>query len=312
MEIQYKIDKLYEGYKIGDFLKHQGYSKRTIIALKKYPEKILVNGKWEFVNYILKDGDELVISFVEEMSSTRIEPQNIPIDIVYEDKDILVVNKPPFMPIHPTVNHEKNTLANAVMYYYQKQGQQHIFRCINRLDANTSGLTIIAKHKYSGAQLGDAMRNRKIYREYCAIVVGEDLPDNGCINMPIGKKEGSVIERIVRTDGLEAITHYQVMQRRNGLSFIRLKLETGRTHQIRVHMKAIGHPLIGDELYAPEHMLMNRQALHSAKLTFLHPMTGQEMMLECDVPDDMISASSTTCTEALQNAQPQQQTETVP
>ena len=288
MKIQYKIDKADEGCKIGDFLKQQGYSKRNIIALKKYPEKILVNGKWEFVNYLLKDGDELVISLVEEVSSTRIEPQDISLDIIYEDEDILVVNKPPFMPIHPTVNHEKNTLANAVMYYYQKQGLEHVFRCMNRLDTNTSGLTIMAKHKYSGAQLGDAMRNRKIHREYSAIVWGDDLPDEGCINMPIGKKEGSVIERMVRADGLDAITHYQVLQRRNGLAVVRLKLETGRTHQIRVHMKAIGHPLIGDELYAPEHMLMSRQALHSAKLVFPHPMTGQEMTLECPIPNDMM------------------------
>lgn len=287
MEIRYKIEKTYEGYKIGDFLKQKGYSKRNIIALKKYPEKILVNGKWEFVNYILQYGDELVLRLSEEKSSLRIEPQNIPLDIIYEDEDILVVNKPPFMPIHPTVNHEINTLANAVMYYYQKQGQEHVFRCMNRLDANTSGLTIMAKHKYSGAKLGEAMRSRKIHREYCAIVWGEDLPDEGCINMPIGKKEGSVIERMVRDDGLDAITHYQVLQRRNGLSFLRLKLETGRTHQIRVHMKAIGHPLIGDELYAPEYMLMSRQALHSAKLVFQHPMTGQEITLECPIPKDM-------------------------
>ena len=288
MEIQYNISKAEAGRKIGDFLKQQGYSKRNIIALKKYPEKILVNGKWEYVNYILKDGDKLVLRLSEEMSSPRIEPQDIPLDIIYEDEDILVVNKPPFMPIHPTVNHEKNTLANAVMYYYQKQGQEHVFRCMNRLDANTSGLTIMAKHKYSSAKLGEAMRNRKIHREYCAIVWGEDLPDEGCINLPIGKKEDSVIERMVRADGLSAITHYQVLQRKNGLVFLKLKLETGRTHQIRVHMKAIGHPLIGDDLYAPEHMLMNRQALHSAKLVFPHPMTGQEMTLECPIPNDMM------------------------
>lgn len=286
-EIKYKIDKTDAGCKIGDFLKQQGYSKRNILALKRYPEKILVNGKWEFVNYILKENDVLVIRLSEEASSERIEPQNIPLDIVYEDEDILVVNKPPFMPIHPTLNHERNTLANAVMYYYQQQGQEHIFRCMNRLDTNTSGLTIMAKHKYSGAQLGDAMRDRKIHREYRAIVWGKDLPDEGCINLPIGKKEGSAIERMVREDGLEAVTHYQVLQRKNGLAFVSLKLETGRTHQIRVHMKAIGHPLIGDELYAPENMLMDRQALHSVKLMFPHPITGQELVFECPIPTDM-------------------------
>lgn len=288
MEILYKIDETNDGCKVGDFLKQEGYSKRSILALKRYPEKILVNGKWEFVNYILKAGDELVVNFEEEKSSIRIEPQDIPLDIVYEDDDILVVNKPPFMPIHPTVNHEKNTLANAVIHYYKNQEKQHVFRCINRLDTNTSGLAIMAKHKYSGAKLGDAMRDRKIHREYCAIVVGDDLPHEGCINMPIGKKEGSVIERMVRADGLEAITHYKVLQHKNGLSLIKLKLETGRTHQIRVHMKAIGHPLVGDDLYAPEYMLMNRQALHSAKLIFPHPMTGKEIKLECPMPEDMM------------------------
>ena len=287
MKIRYKIGVADEACKIGDFLKQQGYSKRNILALKRYPEKILVNGKWEFVNYTLKAGDELVIRLEEEVSSTRIEPQDIPIDIIYEDEDILVVNKPPFMPVHPTLNHEKGTLANAVMHYYAKQGLEHVFRCMNRLDTNTSGLTIMAKHKYSGAKLGEAMRSRKIHREYRAIVWGDDLPDEGCINKPVGKKEGSAIERVVCKDGLEAITYYQVLHRIGGLAYIKLRLETGRTHQIRVHMKSIGYPLIGDDLYAPEHMLMDRQALHSAKLVFEHPMTGREMVLECPLPEDM-------------------------
>ena len=284
MDTNFKITAEETGVRLDSFIA-QALPDISRSAAQKLVDNGLVtlNGKTVKKNHKTTAGEVFEIE-LPEPEETDLVPQDIPLDIVYEDEDILVVNKPPFMPIHPTVNHETNTLANAVVYYYQKQGQEHIFRCMNRLDTNTSGLTIMAKHKYSGATLGDAMRNREIHREYCAIVWGEDLPDEGCINMPIGKKEGSVIERMVREDGLEAITHYEVLERKNGLAFVRLKLETGRTHQIRVHMKDLGHPIVGDRKYGAKTSPIHRLALHAQTLRFVHPITRKEMNFTTPIP----------------------------
>lgn len=285
--IQYTIEKTDEGKQIQNFLMEKGYSRQNITELKKMPESILIDGRWEYVKYLLKEGEILTIHIKEMESSEKIEADDIALDICYEDEDILVINKPANMPVHPSLNHYHGTMANAVAHYYQKQGKEYIFRCINRLDRDTTGLTIMAKHMVSGAILGQAMVERQIHREYLAIVAGEDLADEGCVDAPIARKCDSLIERVVSEDGQRAVTHYKVLERRNGLALIALHLETGRTHQIRVHMKHIGHPLIGDSLYAPEYMLMGRQALHSHKLTFKHPMTGQEMVLTQELPPDM-------------------------
>ena len=285
--ITYKINNADAGKQIQAFLLEKGFSRQNITELKKMLESILVDGRWEYVKYLLKEGEDLTIHIRESASSERIEPDEMPLDVVYEDEDILVVNKPADMPVHPSLNHYHGTLANAVAYYYKKQRQEYIFRCINRLDRDTTGLTIMAKHMVSGAILGQSMVERQIHREYLAIVAGEDIEDEGCIDAPIARKSDSLIERIVDRDGQRAITHYKVLERRNGLSLISFHLETGRTHQIRVHMKHIGHPLVGDSLYAPEYMLMERQALHSYKLTFRHPMTGKEMIITQEMPEDM-------------------------
>lgn len=286
-KIQYQIKKEDAGKQIQTFLREQGFSQQNITELKKMPESILVDGRWEYVRYLLKEGEIVTIHIMENSSSKKIEPDNISLDICYEDEDILVVNKPANMPIHPSLNHYHGTLANAVAYYYKKQEKDYIFRCINRLDRDTTGLTIMAKHMVSGAILGQQMAERKIHREYLAIVAGEDIPDAGCIDMPIARKSDSLIERMVSREGQRAVTHYRVLERRNGLALVTLHLDTGRTHQIRVHMKYIGHPLVGDSLYAPEYMRMERQALHSHKLTFQHPITGEKMVLQQELPEDM-------------------------
>ena len=270
-DLEYNITAQDNGVTISDYLKKQGFSHAVTVQLKKIPESILLNGKWEYMSTRLNGGDCLSIHFEETDGSENIVATNLPLSICYEDEDILVVNKPADMPIHPSMNNYDNTLANAVCHYYQTQGIPYTFRCVNRLDRDTTGLTILAKHLISSAILNSEVSVRGISREYLAIVKGF-TEDEGTVNAPIGRKEGSTIERLAYQDGL---------------SLISLKLETGRTHQIRVHMKSIGHPLIGDFLYNPDFTKINRQALHSYRLRFTHPVTKKPLVFTAPLPEDM-------------------------
>jgi 23S rRNA pseudouridine1911/1915/1917 synthase len=286
-DLEYKITAQDNGVTISEYLKKQGFSHAVIVQLKKIPESILLNGKWEYMGTRLNDGDCLFIHFEETDGSENIVATNLPLSICYEDEDILVVNKPADMPIHPSMNNYDNTLANAVCHYYQTQGIPYTFRCVNRLDRDTTGLTILAKHLISSAILNSEVSVRGISREYLAIVKGF-TEDEGTVNAPIGRKEGSTIERqIDELYGETAITHYKRLAYQDGLSLLSLKLETGRTHQIRVHMKAIGHPLIGDFLYNPDFTKINRQALHSYRLRFTHPVTKKPLVFTAPLPEDM-------------------------
>lgn len=273
---------------IRDFLQARQYSSQVIKALKSMPESILINGRWEYMKYQLKEGDQLCVRIQEETSSEKIPPVEIPLDIVYEDEDLLVVNKPADMPIHPSLNNYCNSLANALAWYYEKQGVPFTFRCINRLDRDTSGLTIIAKHMLSAGILSGMVARREIHREYLAIVRGRICPEAGTIDAPIGRLEGSIIERRVDPKGERAVTHYALKAYKNGHSLLSVHLETGRTHQIRVHMKYIGFPLIGDRLYNPDTEFITRQALHSYRLQFEHPITGKPMDFTAPLPEDML------------------------
>lgn len=280
----YEIAAEHTGMKIGDFLRKTGYSRHVIIHLKKTENGILLNGEWAYVGQSLKEGDHLEIHIIEEESSEQIVSSELPLDIVYEDEDLLIINKPADMPIHPSINNYDNTLANALMWYYQQKGETFVYRCINRLDRDTTGLLIVAKNMLSGGILSDMSKKREIHREYLAIAEGE-VPQEGVIDAPIARKEESVIERCVDFErGDRAVTHYWRLDYRNGYSLVRLKLETGRTHQIRVHMKYLGHPLTGDYLYNPDYRILNHQALHSWKLAFRHPVTGAQMQFKADPP----------------------------
>lgn len=283
----YEITKEYESHTILSYLKSKGYPHAVIVHLKKTPESILLNDKWEYVNTLVRTGDLLEIKLIEEECSRNIPPVYAPFSIVYEDEDILVINKPANMPVHPSFNHYENTLANAVCYYFASQGIPYTFRCVNRLDKNTTGLTIIAKHMLSSAILSQDVSVKSIKREYLAIVCGE-TDDYGTIDAPIGRKDHSTIERqIDYVHGERAITHYRKMDAKKGYTLLSLSLETGRTHQIRVHMSSIGHPLIGDFLYHPTSVELPRQALHSHKLEFCHPVTKETMTFTAPLPADM-------------------------
>ena len=299
----YQITPADAGHSIEQFLKEQGFSSQNIIDLKKMPESILINDVWKHVTYKLQPLDTLRVCMEETQSSEKILPVELPLDIVYEDEDLLVINKPADMPVHPSMGNYENTLANAVAWHYHTQNIPFVFRCINRLDRNTSGLAIIAKHMVSANILSQMVAERSIHREYLAIVQDKYLPDMGIVYAPIGRKDGSAIERTVDfINGDRAVTTYQVLGRENGYALTALQLETGRTHQIRVHMKYMKCPLVGDSLYnpreasyvasltegAPDTRILKRQALHSAKLIFNHPITKEPLCFTQKLPDDML------------------------
>ncbi|MBR4027273.1 MAG: RluA family pseudouridine synthase [Lachnospiraceae bacterium] len=290
--ISYTIPNDFHNKTIEQYLKAQEYPHQTIVQLKKTSEGILRNGVWAYVTEKLESGDILTIHLIEEQkapSSNHI--QAIPVDfcIVYEDEDILVIDKPANMPIHPSMNHHEGTLANGLMYYFQEKKEDFTFRCINRLDRDTTGLTIVAKHMLSAGILSRQVANREIHRTYQAICSGK-VPESGTIDKAIARTDNSTIERCVNEEiGEYAITHYKRLaySEKKNLSLVELKLETGRTHQIRVHMKYIGYPIIGDFLYNPDYRFISRQALHSANLTFTHPITKKLMHFEAPLHFDM-------------------------
>lgn len=289
--IQYKIEQEHNGKSICMFLKEKEYSRAVIIELKKTKTGIRKNGLWAGVNEKVQTGDKIDICLVEEASSENIVPKKCEIDILYEDEDILVVNKPYDMPIHPSVNHYDNTLANGIAYYYHQQDRPYIFRCINRLDRDTTGVTILAKNLLSASILSKKMEGRGISRTYIAFVEGI-TEEEGIIDLPIGREEGTIIKRkIDEEEGKRAVTHY--CRRKvfyvggKAVSIVALQLETGRTHQIRVHMAAIGHPLLGDFLYNEGNHMLTRQALHASECAFYHPITGEYMKITAPLPKDM-------------------------
>ena len=288
--LEYRISERDKGKSIKDFLKEAGYSRQNLVELKKMSESILVDGRWEYVTYRLQEGEVLHIHIQEKESTEKIVPVALPFPILYEDEDIIVLNKPANMPTHPSLNNYENTLANAAAFYFKQKNKSFCFRCINRLDRDTTGLTILAKHMVSCSILQDEMLRRRIKREYLAIVDGAIEVDEGTIDAPIGRKEGSTIERMVDYEnGEHAVTHYTVLERKENVTLVSLRLETGRTHQIRVHMTYIGHPLIGDFLYYPKDERMNRQALHAWHLSFEHPITKEKMNFEAPIPEDMLA-----------------------
>lgn len=289
--IQYKIEEQHNGKGIGMFLKEKEYSRAVIIELKKTKTGIRKNGVWAGVNETVKTGDILEICLTEEASSENIIPKEGTLDILYEDEDILVVNKPYDTPIHPSVNHYDNTLANGVMYYYHQQDKPYTFRCINRLDRDTTGVTILAKNLISASILSKRMKERGLCRTYVAFVEGI-TKEEGVIDLPIGREEGTIIKRkIDEKEGKRAVTHYRRLEvihvEGKAVSIVALQLDTGRTHQIRVHMAAIGHPLLGDFLYNESNRMLTRQALHAIECTFYHPITGEYMKITAPIPKDM-------------------------
>lgn len=287
--MNYPIPPADAGKKISQYLSEHGYSSRLRLHLRTTPDCVFVNGTSVFSNHILQSGDLLTVHLIEKKGSDSVVPVPMDLNILFEDDHILVVSKPAGMPVHPSQGNYGNTLANGIAAYMEQKGADFVFRAVNRLDRDTSGLLLIAKHMLSSCILSDQVKDHSIHREYAAIVCGK-TDDCGTVSVPIARKEGSTIERIPDAEhGEPAVTHYRTVayNENTDLSFIRLLLETGRTHQIRVHMKSIGHPLPGDFLYHPDYRYIDRQALHSAYLRFTHPITGETLEFTAPLPDDM-------------------------
>ena len=267
------------GIKAKWFLKDRGLSTRMITQLKREKDGILMNGK------ILRTIDKVeagaVITVKLPTEEMHIEPVEGSLDIVFEDEHILVVNKPPFMPVHPVKQHQTDTLANIAAYYSRQEGEDYVFRALNRLDRDTSGLVLIAKDRFTANKLKNA-----VHKEYYAVVHGT-VPEDGTVDAPIGLTEESKMVRRVVSNGSPAVTHYRVIKRGDDYSLLSLWLETGKTHQIRCHMSYLGYPLLGDELYGGSRDKINRQALHCASMAFSHPVTGKKISISAPMPQDM-------------------------
>jgi 23S rRNA pseudouridine1911/1915/1917 synthase len=251
-------------------------------------KRIKVNGSIVKLNYKLKQGDIIEV-VVEKEESQNIIPENLHIEIVYEDDDLLVVNKRPFMVVHPTKSHQTGTLSNGILFHFQQNNEKSIVRLVSRLDMDTSGLIMVAKNQFAHMNLAKSMEENKIIKSYLALVHGTVTPQEGTIDLPIGRPSEDSIKRVVCENGQKSITHYKTREKYNGAALLELTLETGRTHQIRVHLSHIGNPIYGDLLYGVEEdrNLINRQALHAYKLTIPHPRTGEALILESDIPKDI-------------------------
>ena len=277
--IEYSISESTNPVTVLDFLKREGFSRHILSSMKNSPNTIILNGERGFGRSVLTSGDHLVITIPETETGENIIRTEMDLKILYEDEDILVINKPAGMPVHPSMGN-----------YFAEKGEDFVYRCINRLDRDTTGALILAKNPLSAAILSVQMKNRQIRRTYLALVDGL-LPESGTIDAPIARMEGSVITREVNFEtGETAVTHYERLAVGREYSLAELHLETGRTHQIRVHMKYIGHPLPGDYLYNPDYRKIQRQPLHSYQLEFTHPVTKKAMLFTAPVPEDFISA----------------------
>ncbi|CAG9610466.1 RluA family pseudouridine synthase [Pseudoneobacillus rhizosphaerae] len=285
--LKWEVSKEEVGMTIKEFLKAHQISKAALTDIKFSGGKILVNAEEMNVRYSLKIGDQLSVIFPLEMPSEGLLGESIPLEIIFEDEFVLVVNKPAFMNTIPSREHPTGSLANALLGYYKEIGLIAATHIVTRLDRNTSGLVLVAKHRHVHHLLSEQQKSGLVKRTYVALVHGRLMEDVGTIKVPIGRKSDSIIEREVSDSGQYACTHFRVLERMDRFTYVELQLETGRTHQIRVHMSYLGHPLLGDDLYGGSLDLMNRQALHCREVVFIHPFTGEEMMFEVPVAGDM-------------------------
>lgn len=287
MNLSYQIDKDEHYDNVLHVLKEQFLLSDRLITKLKKANKIYLNDLQTYTKKSLTVGDTVSVLIDFEEDNSNIVASNIPLNIIYEDDYLLVLNKPANIAIHPSILHFDNSLSNGVKFYFDKLGLKKKIRIVNRLDRNTSGIVILAKNEYIQECLIKQMKTNEFKKEYLAIAKGILESKSGTLNFPIARKEGSIIERTVSSDGDSAITHYDVVKEFNNLSLVHIVLETGRTHQIRVHFSHIGHPILGDTLYGSPSKLINRQALHSYKLTFIHPVTKKVVSLEAPLPNDI-------------------------
>lgn len=287
-----KITDELDGVAVREILKDKiKFSNATITFLKSRDRGIVLNGERVTVRKTVKTGDILELEYTDDKSlaeKSEIVPTELPLDILYEDDDIILVNKPPYMPTHPSQNHYTDTLANALRFYFDSKDIPFIFRAVNRLDNSTSGIVLIAKNRFSAGKLSQSMLKHKISKSYLAILNGTPEELCGEICAPIKREQESIIKRVVSDDGVYALTKYRTLLAGDMFSFVEASPITGRTHQLRVHFSHIGHPICGDTLYGyPSHFIA-RQALHAYKITFEHPTSGELLTIKAAPPADML------------------------
>lgn len=267
-------------------------SYNLLVKLKKN-KKIFLNGSETYLDMIISDKDiiTVIIDFQEDNSNIVATTMNL--NILYEDEVLLIIDKPAGIPVHPSILHFDNSLSNGVKYYFDTINLHKKIRPVNRLDRNTSGIVVFAKNEYVQDLLSKQMQNKIFQKNYIAICEGSFENKSGTVNAPIARKENSIIERCVSPSGDVAITHYNVLKEfqidKKQFSELYICLETGRTHQIRVHLAYLGHPIIGDSLYGHESPLIGRQALHSCRVEFIHPILKQKIVINSNIPDDILN-----------------------
>lgn len=274
------------GMKLMDVLHQSMELSGRMIRRSKKEKAIRLNAQRVSLSSRIRTGDLITIEMT--MEKNIFEPQDIPVTVVYEDSDILVVNKQPFLVVHPTKGHPTGTLANGIAKLFENEGLDIKIRFINRLDRDTSGLMMIAKNPYAQTVISEQMIEGTVVKEYLAVVMGSVKEDKGTIDAPIGLENEEDIQRKVMADGKDCVTHYEVVERYgNKATLVKIQLETGRTHQIRVHFSHMGHPLFGDELYGGDHEHINRQALHCTRMVFERPRPRTQLELKADLPEDI-------------------------
>ena len=287
MELIHKIIKDDFNKTINEIiLKEFNFSNRLLTKLIKN-KNIFFDGKEVDTRTSVTNPGIIKIDLNYKEDNSNIVSTKMNLDIVYEDEWMLVVNKPAGCPIHPSRLHFEDSLSNGIKYYFNSINLNKKIRPVNRLDLQTSGLVIFAKCEYIQEQFSNQMTNNLFKKEYLCLVDGLFKERSGTIDLPISRKQGSIIERTINKNGKKSITHYEVLKEFDNYSLVHCKLETGRTHQIRVHMQAIGHSILGDTLYGKYSDLINRQALHSYKIQCIHPVTGKELKFVADLPSDM-------------------------
>jgi 23S rRNA pseudouridine1911/1915/1917 synthase len=278
-----------EGKLLRDFLYGRQISRSALTDIKFKGGALIVNGESVTVRYALRQGDHIEVIFPKEEPSAGLASEAIPLNIIYEDEYIIVVNKPAGMNTIPSREHPTGSLANALIGHYRQIEVEATTHIVTRLDRDTSGIVLVAKHRHVHHLLSKQQRENMVNRVYEALAEGTFMEIQGAIEQPIARKSSSIIEREVHPEGQYACTYYRLIQQYGKFAHIELKLKTGRTHQIRVHMSFIHHPLLGDDLYGGSTGLLKRQALHCREIRFFHPVTGEGLRFSAPLPDDMMN-----------------------
>ena len=293
-ELCYTVPPAFDGDTMQNFLRRDCGLSWRMVKLKRVERGITLDGVPVRTIDRIKAGQTVRLRMPED--TVRIDAVDMPLAVVWEDDNLLVVNKPPYLAVHPSAGLPDPTLANAVVGYYRRRGEEHSFRPVNRLDRNTSGLLLVGKNAHATYALAG-----KVHKEYLALVLG-NLQGAGCIDQPIRVKDGCCITREVGEGGKPSITHYEALASNGSVTLVRLWLETGRTHQIRVHMAWLGYPLAGDTMYGTDETVLPRHGLHCYRMAFTHPLTGEALSLSAPLPEDM-AALVTTIPEGEQQVQ---------